>query len=140
MDNNTIIAIISRIREKANKFLIDEMEKNNIKGLVTSHGNIIFSLFKNPKLTMKDLSRITGKDKSTITALINKLKKSGYIKKIKNDKDTRITNISLTDKGKSLEPKLRKISDNLIKTAYKGINDNEKKAVVDILQKIKGNF
>ncbi|MEK6646195.1 MAG: MarR family transcriptional regulator [Candidatus Firestonebacteria bacterium] len=140
MKINNIISLISQVREKANKFLVKEMHGKNIKGLVTSHGDIIFSLFEESKLTMKDLKGKTGKDKSTVTALVDKLEKLGFVKKNKSLDDARITYITLTEKGLTLKPKLIEISEKLFNSAYKGIADKEVELVNNVLIKIKKNL
>jgi DNA-binding MarR family transcriptional regulator len=140
MNQNQIVSLISKIRQKANKFIIGEMDSQNIKGLVTSHGDILVSLINKSQLTMKDLITITGKDKSTITSLVDKLVSIGYIEKIKNNNDARITIISLTEKGKSVIPQLKIISDKLLSRIYKGILEEEKNIVVDILTRIEKNI
>jgi MarR family transcriptional regulator, organic hydroperoxide resistance regulator len=140
MNQNQIVSLISKIRQKANKFIISQMDSQNIKGLVTSHGDILVALVKKSQLTMKDLIEITGKDKSTITALVDKLVNVGYIEKIKSSEDTRITLISLSEKGKSIIPQLKIISEKLLSRIYKGISEEEKMIVLDVLSKIEKNI
>jgi len=59
------------------------MAKRNIKGLVTSHGDILYALFQKRTLTMKEIAEGIEKDKSTVTALVNKLIAHGYVQKEK---------------------------------------------------------
>jgi len=70
---DNVLALISAIRDRANRFLTERMERHGLHGLVTSHGNILYNLFIHKEMSMKELSRVTGKDKSTVTALVNKL-------------------------------------------------------------------
>ena len=83
MNTNNIISLIATIREKSNKFIMREMNNRNIKGLVTSHGDILMALFKNEVLTMKDISEKIERDKSTVTTLVDKLVSIGYVTKQK---------------------------------------------------------
>lgn len=135
-----IISLIYKIRDEANRFIINEMDKWGLKGLAASHGDILFQLLNNEKLTMKELAERVGKDKSTITALVNKLLKQGYVEKIRDNEDCRIIFVVLTEKGKSIGPVFDKISDNLIKTVYKDIPEKEGEELVKTLLKIKNNF
>ena len=142
MNKNTdnIISMISTIREKSNKMIVREMASHNIKGLVTSHGDILVALFEKQILTMKEIADRIKKDKSTITALIDKLIKYGYVKKQSNPQDSRVALVVLTQKGRKLQTDFDEISSKLLSTVYKGISDNEKKTVSAILNKIKNNF
>jgi hypothetical protein len=46
MKKGNALSLISRIREKANKFIVRELENHGIKGIVPSHGEILVLLFK----------------------------------------------------------------------------------------------
>ena len=54
---------------------------------------------------LKDLGRTLILDSSTLTPLINKLVKKGFLEKIKQTRDERYVMISLTEKGKALQEK-----------------------------------
>ena len=140
MRSEDIISLVSRIREFANTFITDEMNKYGVEGLAVSHGDIIFSLLNNEKFTMKEIAEKIEKDKSTVTALVNKLIKQGYIEKTKDILDNRVVFVTLTEKGKSLEPMFNKISEELISKVYEGISENEKEELLKTLIKIKNNF
>lgn len=140
MNTNNIISLISTIREKANKLIIREMTNRNIRGLVTSHGDIFAALFKEQVLTMKEIADRIERDKSTVTALVDKLIDMGYVKKEKDSSDNRVVLVSLTDEGKQLQSDFEEISNKLLATVYKGITAEEKETLTKILSKIKENF
>lgn len=137
---DNIISIISTIREKSHKMIVREMAARNIKGLVTSHGDILVALFEKHVLTMKEIASKIERDKSTVTALIGKLIKFGYVKKLSDPQDSRIVLVALTQKGGNLQTDFNEISGKLLSTVYKGVSDNEKKTVSEILNKIKQNL
>lgn len=136
----TIIALISRIREKANRLIIKELGNNDIKDLAPSHGSIISVLFIHEELSMKELAEKIDRDKSTVTALVNKLIKLGYISKRNDLVDSRVSLISLTPKGKALKPVFTDISEKLLDQVYKSLDDHEKEVINTILTKINSNW
>lgn len=140
METKDIISLISKIRGSANKFITDEMENCGVKGLVPSHGDIIAALLKREKLTMKELAEKIGKDKSTITALVDKLIRLGYVEKTRDIEDNRVVFVTLTEKGKELKPMFAAISQDLLSVVYKDISENEKEELIKTLKKIKNNF
>jgi len=140
MRQEDIVSLIGKIRDKSNKYTVDEMEKNGISNLVTSHGDILFALFNNKKLTMAEISEKISKDKSTVTALVSKLVDYGYVEKIKDSLDSRITYVSLTTKGFELKPIFDDISSKLINKFYINVHDDEKEMLLNTLQKILKNF
>lgn len=140
MENRDVISLISKIREKVNRFIVSEMVKYGIEGIATSHGDIIYALFRAPRLTMADISRRINKDKSTVTALVDKLVRLGYVTKERDTEDTRVVSVALTGKGRELEPIFESISQELLDVFYSDISDKEKEDLLHILKRIYGNF
>ena len=140
MGTKDVISLISKIRDSTNRFITNEMDSWGAKGLAPSHGDILFLLLKSEKLTMKELAERINKDKSTITALVNKLMKQGYVEKERDIEDNRIVFVTLTEKGKQLKPMFDAISEDLISRVYKNISQNEREELIKILEKIKNNF
>jgi len=140
MEAKDIISLISKIKESANGFITSEMDKWGVKGLATSHGDILDALLRSEKLTMKELADKIGRDKSTITALVDKLIKHGYVEKTRDISDNRVVFVTLTEKGKELKPMFETISQDLLSRVYKDISENEKEELIKTLKKIKKNF
>ncbi|WMJ89317.1 MarR family winged helix-turn-helix transcriptional regulator [Anaerocolumna sp. MB42-C2] len=140
MNSNDIISLISKIREKVNRLIISELAAHGVDGLVTSHGDIIFALIHKSKMTMAEIAAKIGKDKSTVTALVDKLVKLGYVKKERDEEDTRIIYVSLTVKGFDLKPVFDEISQKVLKVFYNDISDKEKEVLFQMLNKIYSNF
>lgn len=136
MNKDHIIFLIGRINYKANRLLQAELEKHGIRGLAPSHGEILGSLLLHGEVQMTKLTEFIDKDKSTITALVNKLVRLGYVKKRKDTADNRVTWIGLTDRGTALKPDIMEISRALRKRAYENISDREKEILVSLLSKI----
>ncbi|MDD5168767.1 MAG: MarR family transcriptional regulator, partial [Syntrophales bacterium] len=95
MKTNQILFIIGRIQYKANAFLLRELKAHNVSGLAPSHAEILGSLMRRGPLPMLEIPRLIGKDKSTVTALINKLIKLGLVEKARHPDDSRSALISL---------------------------------------------
>ena len=140
MEAKDIISLISKIKESANGFITSEMDKWGVKGLATSHGDILDALLRSEKLTMKELADKISRDKSTITALVDKLIKHGYVEKTRDISDNRVVFVTLTEKGKELKPMFEKISQELLSRVYTGISQNEREELIKTLKKIKNNF
>lgn len=140
MNTDNTINLIGRIREKANKFLLKELEKLGLQNIAPSHGDILAALFKRDKATMTEISEIIHRDRSTVTTLVNKLIKLGYVSSKKDFNDNRSSIIYLTEKGKELEAGFKEISQKLYMIEYKGISEEEKMIFKSLLQKIHDNL
>ena len=141
MKDKYIVYFMSKIKYKMLHFIEMKLKENNLEDLIPSHGNILTALYENDeKLTMKQIAEIIGKDKSTITPLVNKLVDLGYIKKEKKELDKRVTYIILTERGKEIETKFNAISKEVSMTAYKGFSAEEKEIFLDLLKRLNKNF
>lgn len=133
---SAILSLISKIHEKGNRFIIEELKNNGVEGLVPSHGDILVCLYKNNKMTMKDIANCIHRTKPTVTVLVDKLEKLGYLKRAASDKDSRSTYVILTQKGEDFKATFDKISKNLNKMLNKNLSENEVKLLEELLKKM----
>ena len=140
METEKIISLAARIREEANRFILAELAQLGIKELAPSHGDILFVLYSSDSVTMGELKKRINRDKSTVTALVNKLVKLGYINRLKDYTDNRVTLVSLTPKGLALKPRFFEISDKLITKIYQGINQEQQISLVVNLERVLKNL
>ena len=74
MNDKYIIYFISRTKANMIKFIENKLKENDLNDLIPTHGNILTALYESDKkLTMKEIAKKIGKDKSTVTSLVNKL-------------------------------------------------------------------
>ncbi len=135
-----IIRQIGRIRDKANSFLMRELADRNMKGIAPTHGDILWALYTQGELPMNRLAEMIHRDKSTVTALVNKLVEFGYVQRKPGDTDSRISMISLTDKGLSVKQQFYEVSKLLRAKAYKGLSEEERKTLMALLTKVHDNL
>jgi len=109
-------------------------------GLVPSHGEILLTLLIHKELMMKEIAEKINRDPSTVTALVNKLKKSGYVKTKKSSENGRTTLVYLTEEGEALKDRFIQISETLNQTYKKDIAENDLVIFLKVLQQIYNNF
>ncbi len=140
MKRDLVLFAIGRISELAKQYLAGELRSHGMGDLGVSHMEIIGVLTRRQSVQLKDLVELIGKDKSTITALTKKLLKKGLIEKRSDPDDNRISHISLTEKGRRLEPAVMAISARLRRKAYQDLSEEEKEQLAALLEKIRRNF
>lgn len=131
---------ISGIRHKINHYLQQRLENLGCSGLVPSHGEILFRLFSAGPLTMSQMAKIIKRDPSTVTTLVNKLKKYDYITLVENEKDMRSKLIVLTAKGEAFEKEFSKISHDLNSCLLKDVSPEEQEILTRILDRMDHNL
>ncbi len=141
MNKNIVISKISRIRSEIYDYIECELRKRGIEGLVVSHGNILDILYdNNGKLTMKEISEGINRSKSTVTQLVDKLLKSGYVTKEADLEDKRISYIALTEKGLRIKNDFKEISNNVIGEFFKDFTEEEIEILLSLLDRVINNF
>ena len=131
-----LLSLVSRIHEKGNRFIIEKLKQNGANELAPSHGDILVLLYKYKSLTMKEIAEKINRTKPTVTVLVNKLEKLGYVKRCVSEKDSRYTYITLTQRGEDFKPIFEKISEELNSMLYKNLSDEESTILENILEKI----
>lgn len=130
------LSLISKIHDKGNRFIIEQLNSNGIDGLVPSHGDILAVLYADGKLTMKDIAEKIHRTKPTVTVLVDKLEKLGFVRREKSTDDYRVTFIVLTEKARTFKAVFEKISDDLNKMIYKNLSEDEAVILDRLLEKI----
>ena len=137
-DPQMIVSLISRIREKANRYISSELSSRGLSGLKPVHGDLLLALFRHDGPTMKELTDLVDRKKSTVTTLVEKLVRLGYVTKIRDDDDQRVFRIFLSPEGRALGPHLAEISSGLIAKVYKDMPREQRQILVNLLAGING--
>ena len=134
-------AILASLERLAEVFRINLWENNQSRGLSSLQLRILIYLDMNKKEinTVSHLTKEFTLTKSTISSSISTLEKKGYIKKIKDLDDMRISKIVLSDKGIQTVGEITSLS-NKIKDILLTIDKNEKstllKTLLDLISKL----
>lgn len=136
---NSLFSYISRIRIKSCCFIENEAKKRGIT-LSYSYMRIIIILHFNKKLSMKELTNRLGRDKSTVTSLVNKLEAEGYIKKTVCDFDKRMTYLELKDKSQEILDTIFEISEVFHEKVIEMIGEEDTDTLYRINKKLLDNW
>jgi len=125
MKADNTITIIGKIKDAANQLIVKELEKRGHIGLAPSHGDILSLLIMKGESTKTDIANSINRERSTVTTLIKKLEKLGYISSRINEADARSTIVSLTEKGQVMKKDFIDISETLYKRQYAGMTKKQ---------------
>lgn len=136
-----IVYFISRTKQKMTQFIQMQLKKQHLDELIPSHGNILTVLYENgDKMPLNEIAKRIGRDKSTVTLLVNKLVGLGYVEKVRDLQDKRVTFVQLTEQGYDLKPQFDHISAKVYETAYRGFSQEEKAQFLSLLKRVNQNF
>lgn len=139
-DWTSVLSLISRVHSASAEFLQKKLAACGLENFASSHGNILFCLSQNDGLSSGELSKKINRDKSTTTALLKKLEKSGLVKVEKSLTDSRKKIVSLTAAGREYNEKTAGISKEMLEKCWKGFDEGEKKSVTEAIVKMLKNL
>ncbi len=90
-------------------------------------------------LSLGLLANKTHKDPASVSRIIDGMVKKGLVKRIKDENDSRFSNIILTKKGNELKDKIQPIVDEYYNESTRGLNPIEVKELVRMLEHIFSN-
>ena len=137
---NTLYSSIARLYHKNRCFMDEQLRKRGITELGFSHVRIIIILHVFKVLSMKEVTEKISKDKSTVTILVNKLEKKGYLRKKICEEDRRVTYLELEDKAKEILNIIFEVSDIFQSRVEKILDEEERKMFIKIMSKLIENW
>ena len=117
--------LLSQVHQVCGRVWNRILRENNMADLEGARGRIIFALWGNDGVPIKTLCEKTSLDKSTLTGIIDRLERDGYIERKPSETDKRYTLISLTGKEQEFAKNVQKVSDQMNEIFYKGFTDEE---------------
>ena len=131
--------LLSQVHQVCGRVWNKILRENNMADLEGARGRIIFALWGKDGVPIKTLCEKTSLDKSTLTGIIDRLERDGYIERKPSEKDKRSTLIWLTGKEQEFAKHVQKVSDQINEIFYKGFDDEEITQFESMLERILAN-
>ena len=132
--------LINQIQKISSRKFNELLKEKNIDEFNGSQGVILYSLWKNKELTIKEIGKITGLAKTSLTSMLDRMEEKGLIRRKDNSEDKRSIKIMLTDKAKELEKDYNDISNKMSNIFYKNFSDKEINEIENYLERIISNL
>ena len=116
--------LITQIHHLGRRLFTELLKKHDIE-IGPGQGRILFALWQQDNVPIKDLSKRTLLRKSTLSELLDGLEESGYILREQSEDDRRKTMIRLTEETRKLQSTYIKLSADMTKIFYKGFTSEE---------------
>jgi len=100
---------------------------------------VIRSIYENPGINQRDLSRSIFKDPPTLTRMLDLLNKKGFVERVRNEEDRRAFSLYLTREGQKLIAQLTPIIMDIRKEGIKGLSTSEIEIAKRVLNQIYKN-
>ena len=132
--------LISQVKQLSDRTFEKILKTKGIDEFNGAQGRILYILWNNNNLSIKQISKFTKLAKTTLTAMLERMELQGLIKRTISKEDKREIIVSLTDKAKELKENYLDISKQMEKIFYKNFTDKQIENFENTLKKIIENL
>lgn len=135
----TILPWLGKTNKIVELFTTDKLVSHGLS-LTKAQFIVLRMLYVNDGLSQHELAFVTDRDKTSLTRLVATMERKKLIKRKVDEHDKRINRVFITEQGKdnlrSALPALHEV----IETVQKGIDEEELKVAISVLNKIRDNI
>lgn len=117
--------LISQIKQISGRIFEKILSEKNIEEFNGAQGRILYVLWQEDSIAIKELSNKTGLALTTLTSMLDRMEKMDLIKRTFDIKDRRKILIILTEKSISLKDIYYEVSEQMSKIFYNNFNVDE---------------
>lgn len=132
--------LISKIKTIGGRRFDKILQKKNIDAFNGAQGKILYVLWQGGKMTVTEVSQKSGLAKTTLTAMLARMREQGLIRLEENFEDKRSAIVCLTEKSAKLKDDYNAVSKEMENIYYKGFSDAETEQFESYLRRILRNL
>lgn len=132
--------LITKIKQIQGRIFEKLLIEQGISQFNGAQGRILFVLWNEDNIPIKELANKTGLAKTTLTSMLDRLEQSGHIRRVYDAADRRTVRIKLTETTINLKEQYDEVSVKMSEIFYEGFEDEEIIAFEGSLDKILHNL
>ena len=131
--------LMAKIRQVGERIFVRLSKQYGIE-INPAQGRIMFALWQKDGISINELAKKTQLKKSTMTSMLDRLEKIGYVKRQYSKTDRRKILIKRTEKDRIMEKKYVEVSEKMTKLFYKGFSKSQINCFENDLERILDNL
>ena len=116
--------LMAKICQVGERIFVRSLKQYGIE-INPAQGRIMFALWQKDGIPINELAKKTQLKKSTLTSMLDRLERMGYVKRRHCRKDRRKILIMRTEKDIAMEKKYTEISQEMAELFYKGFSKSQ---------------
>ena len=132
--------IISQIKRLGDRIFERILTEKNIDAFNGAQGRILYVLWQEEFISLKELSDRSGLATTTLTSMIDRMEESGLVCRTVDRRDRRKTLLALTERAKSLRQDYMDLSERMTGIFYAGFTEDEIRQCEETLVRIHENL
>ena len=131
--------LISKIHRLTGRVFARMLRKYDIE-INPAQGRILFVLWREDGIPIRELAKRTSLGKSTLTSMLDRLEESGYVVRERSEMDRRVVLVRRTDKDRAAQAAYERVSAAMSDVFYRGLTSAEIEAFERTLERILENL
>jgi MarR family transcriptional regulator for hemolysin len=109
-------------------------------GLTRSQWSVLVHLFRADGIQQKELAELLDITAITLTGLLDRLERDGWVERRADPADRRAKRVYLTQKVAPVMKELRAVGREVRKAALAGLSESEQQTLMELLLKVRNNL
>jgi len=132
--------LVAKIHQLSGRIFARMLKKHGIEEINPAQGRILFALWKEDCIPIRELSVRTQLEKSTLTSMLDRLEESGFVVREPSKDDRRKILIRRTEKDRSFQKRYIAVSEEMLSLYYRGLSPKEIAAFESTCERILSNL
>jgi DNA-binding MarR family transcriptional regulator len=109
-------------------------------GLFRGQPPLLFALWEKEGLTHSELAECLHVQPATITKMIKRMERAGFVERSQDAEDQRVSRVYLTDAGRNIQDAVEGVWRELEEQTFAGFNSEERALLSQFLLRIRNNL
>jgi len=129
-----LLAQVSRLHRQRAHELLDKL------GLYRGQPPVLFALWEQDGLTHRELAEQLEITPATMTRMIQRMEKAGFVQRQPDASDQRLSRVYLTDAGRTVRVELESVWQRMDVECFNGFSDEERVVLRGFLLRLRANL
>jgi len=135
----TLAPWLGKTMKMIDNHIQDIFHEKNIR-LTKTQWVLLKKLHEKDGVPQQELAFLTGRDKTSLTRLVNTMEKKNLVARIPSKLDKRMNHIFLTTKGKSLFKETLPIIEDFVTSLQRNISEEQIEATIEVIKRVQENL
>ncbi len=132
--------LIAQMHQISGRIFSRLLKDQGIHDITPSQGRILFALWQRDDVPIRELAAMTSLKKSTLTAMLDVLERSGHVARVPSGEDRRRVHVRITARNRELQGVYARVSQEMTSLGYAGFSEAEADAFEAMLERILANL
>jgi DNA-binding MarR family transcriptional regulator len=129
-----LLGKVCELRHRRMHKLLDDL------GLYSGQPSMLSALWERDGAAQSELSDLLGKSPATVTKMVKRMEKAGFVERRPDPSDERVSHVYLTDSGRSIKAALEEVWRTFEEQALAGFDEAELGTLRDCLARVCHNI